>query len=784
MAAKPYNSSFDPMRLLLGVLVITLVLSTVAEDNAKTASPGPNEPVIPGTGAPELLTGMPDHKGEWMTEWEWGTGVWHGGVSLEPGKYSGEPLGPEGISGAPIGPEGFSGEPIGPEGFSGEPLGPGGISGKPVSPGKISGKLEEGGETVTMHGPVTTGPPEVLGMCPNSDMEDDFRVKIVAAHNKLRGQLANGTVCNGPGGDACIKLRKANKMMQVKYNCDSEKTARAILPSSPPSTCDFSDFQGNLYKTAGDVAFGPLIEQATVEWWSQIYARKIDQTQNLYYTHLGIAKFALMASDLTTEIGCAHFKCGADSYLACSYKTELANAKKLYNMGPTCKQCPEGLESCVDSLCPVKQLEPPTKPPEVLKPTCPDNAEVQEAFRRAIWGVHNEHRAVLALGGTRNGKRRIPDILLMRKANQMGELKYNCELEMKALERARQGPAQADNSEGLVENVFVWDKKKIPKWDKLARRAASMWWSEILRRETPFDQVQNIFYTHLGITSFAMMASDLTTELGCAHFPTEGNIVVVCHYQTTLKHATKLYNMGPTCKKCPLGIDSCVNGLCPTIIPPKPPEPVLVSSCPSNTEMPEKFRRAIWLKHNEHRAVLALGAASNGHVRVPDIKLMRKANQMSELRYNCALETQALVKAKLCEENPTPEQNLNAFMFVPKPARKHQPTIEKIGRRAVSKWWSELKKLNTPFDQTQNLYYDHSGIPSFAKIASDLTTEVGCAYATCGSNTNVVCLYTTTLASAKKLYNNGPTCNKCAGGVGVCMNGLCPVNVTITVEIA
>ncbi|VDK48127.1 unnamed protein product [Cylicostephanus goldi] len=354
-----------------------------------------------------------------------------------------------------------------------------------------------------------------------------------------------------------------------------------------------------------------------------------------------------MASDQSTQVGCAHFKCGGDTYLACSYKTDLTNGKKLYAMGPTCKQCPEGLDSCVDGLCPVKQLEPPTKPPEVLKPTCPDNAEVQEAFRRAIWRVHNEHRAVLALGATRNSKRRIPDIVLMRKANQMPELKYNCELEVKALERARQAPTVADNSEGLVENVFVWDKKKVPKWEKLARRVryglfhfnhdSTKWWSEILIRESPFDQVQNLFYTHLGITSFALMASDQTTELGCAHLNVEGNIAIVCHYKTTLKHATKLYNMGPTCKKCPRGIDSCVNGLCPTIVIPKKPEPVLVSSCPANTEVTEKFRRAIWLKHNEHRAVLALGASSNGHVRVPDIKLMRKANHMSELVNLCSI---------------------------------------------------------------------------------------------------------------------------------------------------
>ncbi|KHJ90656.1 hypothetical protein OESDEN_09499 [Oesophagostomum dentatum] len=61
------------------------------------------------------------------------------------------------------------------------------------------------------------------------------------------------------------------------------------------------------------------------------------------------------------------------------------------------------------------------------------------------------------------------------------------------------------------------------------------------------------------------IASDLTTDVGCAVIKCEEEAVlnVVCHYKTTLTNARKLYSAGPTCKKCPDGIETCVNGLCP-----------------------------------------------------------------------------------------------------------------------------------------------------------------------------------------------------------------------------
>ncbi|KHJ95723.1 hypothetical protein OESDEN_04333 [Oesophagostomum dentatum] len=88
-------------------------------------------------------------------------------------------------------------------------------------------------------------------------------------------------------------------------------------------------------------------------------------------------------------------------------------------------------------------------------------------------------------------------------------------------------------------------------------------------------------------------------------------------------------------------------------------------------------------------------------------------------------------------------------------------------------WWSQMVKLKTPFDKVQRLYYTHLGISSYAKIASDLTTEVGCAIVHCGTSYNAVCHYKTDLADGRKLYEAGPRCSGCPGGIKSCYIGLC-----------
>ncbi|KHJ94642.1 hypothetical protein OESDEN_05426 [Oesophagostomum dentatum] len=87
------------------------------------------------------------------------------------------------------------------------------------------------------------------------------------------------------------------------------------------------------------------------------------------------------------------------------------------------------------------------------------------------------------------------------------------------------------------------------------------WWAE-LKNSKGLEQIQNIFYTHLGINRFAKIGSDLTTKVGCGIYNCTSIVNIVCRYETTLANGKKLYTAGPTCNKCK---DTCANGLCPAV---------------------------------------------------------------------------------------------------------------------------------------------------------------------------------------------------------------------------
>ncbi|KHJ88822.1 hypothetical protein OESDEN_11375 [Oesophagostomum dentatum] len=85
-------------------------------------------------------------------------------------------------------------------------------------------------------------------------------------------------------------------------------------------------------------------------------------------------------------------------------------------------------------------------------------------------------------------------------------------------------------------------------------------------------------------------------------------------------------------------------------------------------------------------------------------------------------------------------------------------------------WWSELKN-SSGLEESEYIYYGNQNINRFAKIASDLTTKIGCAVYDCTSFVNVVCHYDTTLGHGKPLYAAGMKCGECLKD---CANGLCP----------
>ncbi|KHJ77370.1 hypothetical protein OESDEN_23010 [Oesophagostomum dentatum] len=114
----------------------------------------------------------------------------------------------------------------------------------------------------------------------------------------------------------------------------------------------------------------------------------------------------------------------------------------------------------------------------------------------------------------------------------MPTLTYNCDLEKSAYERAQlcSSLSSAAVPVGVSENSLNFTTR--------------------LDKRTPEKAATAI-------------ASDLTTQVGCAVRRCTDSINVVCHYNTTLTNAVKLYTCGPYCRKCPEGEQHCYIGMCP-----------------------------------------------------------------------------------------------------------------------------------------------------------------------------------------------------------------------------
>ncbi|KHJ90655.1 SCP-like protein [Oesophagostomum dentatum] len=132
--------------------------------------------------------------------------------------------------------------------------------------------------------------------------------------------------------------------------------------------------------------------------------------------------------------------------------------------------------------------------------------------------------------------------------------------------------------------------------------------------------------------------------------------------------------------------------------------------------MNDTIRLRVLAKHNALRTDLALGVVLNGQTDT----YLRKANKMFQLRYSCNLETTAIERAKQCSAI----SNRNPPNDVSENFRKYTQNLNRDRASAATMttqlWWSEITRRQTSINQVLNIYYDHLGISSFAKVGSSL----------------------------------------------------------------
>ncbi|KHJ88865.1 SCP-like protein [Oesophagostomum dentatum] len=167
--------------------------------------------------------------------------------------------------------------------------------------------------------------------------------------------------------------------------------------------------------------------------------------------------------------------------------------------------------------------------------------------------------------------------------------------------------------------------------------------------------------------------------------------------------------------------------------------------------MTNQIRNAFLNMHNTLRSKLARGVIKNGR----NGKMFKKARRMPKLVYNRGLEKQASKRASECGyQFSIPDQLKESYRRV-HPSERNEPkyrrNFARLAKDVVKGWWNEIYNLPNGIDETQNVNPYRLHITSFAKIASDLTTEVGCGFSRCKYSTIVICSYKTSLTSKIEL---------------------------------
>ncbi|RCN50642.1 SCP-like protein [Ancylostoma caninum] len=165
-------------------------------------------------------------------------------------------------------------------------------------------------------------------------------------------------------------------------------------------------------------------------------------------------------------------------------------------------------------------------------------------------------------------------------------------------------------------------------------------------------------------------------------------------------------------------------------------------------EMDDMDRRNFEETHNGRRSLVARGKVDVNNM----TSMSLTASKMMAMEYDCNLENSAYESAIICSNtSSSTDENL----YVIEEEDFYDPVVEAIN------WWS-----SEAFDYDQkkeNLYPSTGKIPSFANLAWDTHTKVGCAVVKCdnGKRTHVVCRYGPKVQKEGQIYKTGEPCDDC-----------------------
>ncbi|WKX88440.1 hypothetical protein Q1695_008238 [Nippostrongylus brasiliensis] len=205
----------------------------------------------------------------------------------------------------------------------------------------------------------TSAPSAGNVICPgNTNMNDRIREKALTMHNYRRSQLASGNIAKNNGR----YLPTAADMVQLKYDCDLEKAAKAhadtcsFAYSSAASSASTSENIATIPKTSTVVNRVDATSEAIKSWWKNVRTQTVNIGMLVTFKqkHVGypIESFIKMAWAKSTKFGCGAKLCSNNNFfVVCQYTPKGAIVNQVvYQTGSPCAACPAA-SSCVSPLC-------------------------------------------------------------------------------------------------------------------------------------------------------------------------------------------------------------------------------------------------------------------------------------------------------------------------------------------------------------------------------------------------------------------------------------------------
>ncbi|RCN45865.1 SCP-like protein [Ancylostoma caninum] len=374
---------------------------------------------------------------------------------------------------------------------------------------------------------------------------------------------------------------------------------------------------------------------------------------------------------------------------------------------------------------------------------------IADSWREEVLKVQNTNRRRLAKNQQQGSQGLLPS------AKDMNELMWDCSIEEMArtVTTACTDPATKIANYGVVSKMISVKASSCNVTTDVVKEVKTIWKNGAAKQADQAKVPDN--------DDFSQMAYAKTNGVGCSYNWCSGKLYFACYYNQDGTTANPdLYDAGngvaETCATCAAN-NKCFDYLCKEDLPAvEPTSTICTDPNLQNVKlMTDELRNTALNMHNYYRRLLASGWAKD-----KQLTYAKPATAMPKLEYDCDVEDKIMNTLKDCggiAATPAGAQTNNFKLFTP-----YTSTREEALSKVIEDWWSYLEKTG----MTDNKYdSNNAGMVTFANMAYDQTTKVGCGVKVCQNtgNIEVQCGYVMNpiITDDDPIYNSGKPCSKC-----------------------